>query len=111
MPILVAFHSSPRAGKRYRMVLANPRQVIDFGQEGGYTHIDGASEKVRDAYLSRHRKRENWDALNPGSASRWILWNTPDIETNLKAYIKKMNLEVPKGALIRLRYSPKDESP
>lgn len=100
MPILVAFHSSPRTGKRYRMVLANPRQVIDFGQEGGYTHIDGASEKVRDAYLSRHRPREDWDAINPGSASRWLLWDSPDLKKNLQSYIKRFKLEVPKGARI-----------
>ena len=100
MPILVAFHSSPRKGKRYRMVLANPRQVIDFGLKGGFTHIDGASEKVRDAYLSRHQKREDWTKVNPGSASRWILWDTPDIVRNLEGYVKKMGLEVPKGAKI-----------
>lgn len=84
------------------MVLENPRKVIDFGLEGGYTHVDGASEKVKDAYLSRHKKREKWDEPNPGSASRWILWNTPDIKQNLKEYIKKMKLEVPKGSHIVL---------
>jgi hypothetical protein len=110
MPILVAFHQSPRAGKRYRMVLANPRQVIDFGLEGGYTHVDGASEKVRDAYLSRHGK-EDWTKISPGSASRYILWGSPDIEQNLKEYVKRFKIEVPKGAIIRLKYSPRDESP
>ena len=101
MPILVAFHSSPRAGKRYRMVLANPRQVIDFGLEGGYTHIDGASEKVRDAYLSRHGK-EDWTKISPGSASRWLLWDSPDLKKNIQSYIKRFSLEVPKGAKIFL---------
>ena len=99
MPILVAFHSSPRTGKRYRMVLANPRQVIDFGQEGGYTHIDGQTEKAQKAYLSRHGK-EDWSKISPGSASRWILWNTPDIERNLLDYAKRFKIEVPKGAKI-----------
>jgi hypothetical protein len=109
--LLVAFHRSPRAGKRYRMVLENPRQVIDFGQEGGFTYVDGATEKAKDAYLSRHKKREDWTKPNAGSASRWILWDTPDIVTNFEGYLKKMGI-VPRAEPKRFRRTrPSNGSP
>ena len=40
MPILLGFYPSPRKGKRYRMILADPHQVLDFGFKDGSTFID-----------------------------------------------------------------------
>ena len=103
MPILVGFFPSPRQNKKYRMILKNPDRVIDFGLKGSQTYVDHGDKTKRTNYLSRHRKREDWTQLNPGSASARILWgDSKDIETNLRDYIKFFNLEVPKGAKIVL---------
>lgn len=102
MPILVGLFPSPRQ-KRYRMIIANPRMIIDFGLKHSNTYVDGAEDKVRAAYLSRHAPREDWNSLSPGAASRWILWgHSRDIEENLMDFIDRFRLDVPNGAKIIL---------
>ena len=103
MPILIGLFPSPRQNKRYRMILKNPDKIIDFGLKEGTTYIDEGDKQKRANYLSRHQKREDWNSINPGSASARILWgDSQDIETNLRDYVKYFNLEVPKGAKIVL---------
>jgi hypothetical protein len=100
--ILVGLVPSPRQNKKYRLLLANPQQNIDFGQKGSQTYINHGDKERRRLYLARHGK-EDWSNLNPGSASRWILWGDhTDIMKNLQAFVKKYDLEVPKGVVIRV---------
>ena len=102
MPILVGLFPSPRQ-KRYRMILANPKMIIDFGLKHSNTYVDGASELTRHNYLKRHQKNEDWNKLSAGAASAIILWgNSQDIESNLEDFINKFQLEVPKGTKIIL---------
>ena len=101
MPILVALF--PGKTKRYRMILENPRQIIDFGQKGGQTYIDQGDKVKRMNYLKRHSVREDWNALNAGAASARILWGShTDIRKNLEEFIRNFQLEVPPGAKLNL---------
>jgi hypothetical protein len=85
------------------MILANPKMIIDFGLKHSNTFVDGASELTRHNYLKRHQKNEDWNKLSAGAASAIILWgNSQDIESNLEDFIRKFQLEVPKGAKIIL---------
>lgn len=103
MPILVGIIKSPKKDKRYRMIIANPHKIIDFGMKDSYTYVDGADDTVRQNYLSRHAPNEDWNELTPGAASRWILWGDDhDVEDNLLSFIVKFGLEVPPRAIIRL---------
>ena len=44
-------------------------------------------EKVKKAYIARHKKNENWnDALTAGSLSRFILWNKPTLNASIKDF-------------------------
>lgn len=98
--ILVGLVPSPRQNKKYRLLLAN--QNIDFGQKGSQTYIDHGDKEKRRLYLARHGK-EDWSNINPGSASRWILWGDhTDIMKNLHAFVNRFELEVPKGVVIRV---------
>ena len=98
MSILLAFFPSPRKGKRYRMVFADPIKIMDFGLKDGSTFIDHGDEVKRKNYLSRHSKREDWGQVNPGSASRCILWGeNTDIGDNLIQYLDKFNIRFAKG--------------
>lgn len=100
MPILVALFPSPRKEKRYRLILANPKQVIDFGMKHSHTYVDGASDLTRYNYLKRHGK-EDWTKLSAGSASRYILWGAShDIHKNLLDFIHKFGIYVPPGAKV-----------
>lgn len=99
MPILVALF--PGKTKRYRMILANPHKIIDFGQSGGLTYIDQGDKVKRMNYLKRHSVREDWNSLNAGAASARILWGPHNtIRKNLIDFIRNFDLEVPPGAKI-----------
>ena len=101
MPILLGFYPSSRKGKRYRMVFANPHQIIDFGLKTGTTYIDEGDDIKRKNYLSRHSKREDWTKINAGSASALILWGeSRDIGDNLIQYLDKFKVHVPTGSKI-----------
>jgi hypothetical protein len=103
MPILVGLFPSPRENKRYRIIIMNPRKVIDFGLPHSNTYVDGASDLTRYNYLKRHAVRENWNELNAGSASAIILWGrSHDVKENLLDFIHKFQLEIPKGTKIIL---------
>lgn len=48
----------------------------------------------RSQYLARHLSREDW--LNPttaGSLSRWILWETSNLEINVRKFKERFNLK------------------
>ena len=101
MPILLGFYPSSRKDKRYRMVFANPHQIVDFGLKNGSTYIDHGDEVKRKNYLSRHAKNEDWTRINAGSASAIILWGeSKEIGDNLIQYLDKFNIKVPKGSKI-----------
>jgi hypothetical protein len=81
---------STRAGKRYMATYANGK-VVHFGQAGGQTYIDHGDKAKREAYLARHKKRENWnDPFSAGSLSRYLLWgDSTNLETNHQAFMQK----------------------
>ncbi len=69
--------------KRYTAVflLNNKRKVVHFGMKGGFTYLDGASEKKRNSYKARASKITNSEGMYtyriPGTAnsfSYWLLW-------------------------------------
>ena len=82
---------STRAGKRFMATYANGK-IVHFGQAGtASTYIDHGDKGKREAYLVRHKKRENWnDPFSAGALSRWLLWgDSTNMETNHQAFMKK----------------------
>jgi hypothetical protein len=81
------FHSD-RPAKRFVAVLDG--RAFYFGSPTGFTFIDGASEKTRDNYRRRHYanpvERFRIDNLVPSPAlfSWYLLWNTPDLDENIR---------------------------
>lgn len=48
---------------------------------------------VKDSYLRRHVKKENWNSpTTAGSLSRWLLWNRKTFNSSLKDFKKKFKL-------------------
>jgi hypothetical protein len=80
---------STRAGKRYMATYANGK-VVHFGQANGQTYVDHKDKAKREAYLARHKKRENWnDPFSAGALSRWLLWgDSTSLEANHQAFMK-----------------------
>ena len=94
---LYIYHSA-RKDKRLLAVFVENEIIqfkVHFGSKFGSTFIDHGDILKRENYLERHSAlNEDWE--NPttaGSLSRFILWNTDDIETNIQLFKQKFNLE------------------
>ena len=87
--------------------IKNGKEIVrHFGQSGArdFTLINDKNSKfylpkvldrnvVKDAYLRRHRARENWDnPLTNGALSRHLLWSRPTLKGAIKAFKKKFKV-------------------
>ena len=85
---------STRKNKRFMMVFSDPKLTIHFGDASGSTYIDHKDKTKRYNYIKRHSVNEDYSTVNPGSASRFILWgDSTSINKNLTDYIKRFNLK------------------
>jgi hypothetical protein len=87
---------SPNPKKKWRGVFTD--------DEGKETHTDFGDATMRDytqhgnplrraGYLARHRANENWnDPQTAGALSRWILWETPNLQTNVRRFRQRFRL-------------------
>ena len=93
----VSLASSPRKDKKYEFAYTDDGKkikTIHFGSKGSLTYLDHKDKTKRDNYIARHKVRENWDKVNAGSLSRYILWgDSTDLQTNLKTYLKQFNIK------------------
>lgn len=73
-----------------------------FGSAVGFTYFDGASDEKRNAYIARHKVREDFnDVFSAGSISRFVLWefrSRNEIEKfyNRKFKIPKVKVQITK---------------
>ena len=85
--------NSARKGKRFVATSENPKRTIHFGSEKGSTYIDHHDKTKRENYLKRHEVNENWNKVNAGSLSAFLLWgNSTNLESNLIRYVKQFDL-------------------
>ncbi len=105
---LQSIKPSTSKGKKYTATLIKDGKTksISFGasgyrdftllnKKGGqfYKSEKSEREKVKDAYLTRHRKAENWNnPMSAGSLSRWILWNKPTRAASIADFKRRFNL-------------------
>ena len=95
MPTFLEIKMSPRKDKKLLFKMDNPKQTFHFGSKASQTYVEGASEEKRLNYIKRHKPRENWDEINPGSLSRYLLWGDSAIfSENLKDYLKRFKFDV-----------------
>ena len=69
--------------------LPKDRKTIAFGSKGSLTRISGATDLQQENYLKRHRVNENWNAINAGSLSRWILWSAKTLSGGIANFRKR----------------------
>jgi len=96
MNYLIDFVKSDKKNKKFKIVLSidGKKKTIHFGSKVSKTFVEGASEKKRDNYLKRHKVREDWDEINAGSLSRFILWgDSNNLMKNLIQYLEDFNIE------------------
>jgi len=89
MPTFKELNMSPRKDKKLVFRMENPKRTIHFGSKKSQTFVEGASRDKRDKYIKRHKVRENWEEINAGSLSRFLLWGDSVLITeNLEHYLK-----------------------
>ena len=85
---------SQRENKRFMITFSNPKKTIHFGQLGGSTYIDHKNIIKRENYLKRHAVREDWNHVNAGSLSAFVLLGpTTSITKNLVEYLEHFGID------------------
>lgn len=91
---IIYFNKSTKPTKRFMIKFVEPRKTVHFGDINGSTYIDHGDKTIRANYIARHKVRENWDDINAGSLSRYILWgDSKDLKTNLIYYLNKFDID------------------
>ena len=79
---------TPSTRKEKRLMAKFPDGVVHFGSRGSSTFIDHKDDKIKAAWIARHRVREDHsDLKTAGALARHVLWS----ETTLEKAIKKLN--------------------
>ena len=92
---LIRIEQSKVPGKKMTAIFlsdAGPT-MIHFGAKGYGDYTTTGDEAKKEAYLKRHKPREDWN--NPytaGALSRWILWNKPTIKASIADYKQRFKL-------------------
>lgn len=88
---------SPNPDKKLRAIFTDEdgkETKIDFGDSSASDYTIHKNKLRKDLYLSRHKAREDWlHPMSAGSLSRWILWNTSDLEKNVKLFKSRFHLK------------------
>lgn len=93
--ILLRIVKSDRKDKKFMAIFETikGRKVIHFGAVGysDYTIHKDNERKAR--YIARHKNNEDWTKPdNPGSLSRWLLWNKTTLDESLKDFRRRFNI-------------------
>jgi len=76
------------------MLITPDNKKLHFGAKGYSDFLIHKDDKRKELYTARHKKNEDWEKINPGSLSRWILWNKPTIQESIKDFEKKFNIKI-----------------
>lgn len=97
---LVSVKSSERPNKRFVAVFElddGKKKTTHFGSPGAFTYLDGASDKVRENYIKRHKAsgREDWnDPTTAGALSRFVIWgDSRSLRKNIESFKKQFDLK------------------
>lgn len=67
---------------------------VPFGAKGYEDYTQHGNPLRKENYLTRHRAREDWkDPMTAGALSRWILWETPSIETSVRKFKQRFSFD------------------
>ena len=70
-------------------------KTIQFGAKGYTDYTLGATNEQKLNYLTRHKKREDWNnKYTAGFWSRWLLWNKNSISKAITAINKQFGIKI-----------------
>jgi len=92
---LVGITRSPKAGKKWRATFEHDgrQKHTDFGAAGMEDFTQHKDPERAQRYRQRHAKDlETHDPTRAGYLSYYILWASPNLDSNIRAYKKRFNL-------------------
>ena len=91
---LISLEKSNKPNKKLVIKFSEPNLTIHFGSKSSSTYLDHYDKVKRSNYLKRHKVNENWDQVNAGSLSAYILGgDSSDMYANLISYLDKFNID------------------
>jgi len=89
----ISLEKSNKPNKKLVITFSEPNLTIHFGSKNSSTFLDHHDKLKRSNYLKRHKVNEDWNQVNAGSLSRYLLWgSSTDINENLINYLTKFNI-------------------
>ena len=90
----ISLKKSNKPNKKLVITFSEPNLTIHFGSKNSSTFLDHYDKVKRSNYLKRHKVNEDWNQINAGSLSAYILWgDTSDLYKNLINYLDKFKIE------------------
>ncbi len=86
---------SNRKDKKYMVLIDNKK--VHFGQKGFTDFTINKNPEKKKLYISRHKKRENWNKSGIETAGFWakhILWNKPTLRESISDTEKNFNINI-----------------
>ncbi len=89
----ISLKKSNKPNKKLAITFTEPDLTIHFGSKNSSTFLDHHDKIKRSNYLKRHKVNEDWNQINAGSLSAYILWgDTSDLYKNLIKYLDKFKI-------------------
>ena len=89
----ISLKKSNKPNKKLVITFTEPNLTIHFGSKNSSTFLDHHDKVKRSNYLKRHKVNEDWNQINAGSLSAYILWgDSSDMYANLINYLDKFNI-------------------
>ena len=89
----ISLEKSNKPNKKLVIKFSEPNLTIHFGSKYSSTYLDHHDKVKRSNYLKRHKVNEDWNQVNAGSLSAYILWGpSTDLYENLFNYLDKFNI-------------------
>ena len=90
----ISLEKSNKPNKKLVIKFSEPNLTIHFGSKNSSTFLDHHDKIKRSNYLKRHRVNEDWNQVNAGSLSAYILWgDSSEMYSNLINYLDKFNID------------------
>ena len=90
----ISLKKSNKPNKKLVITFSEPNLTIHFGSKNSSTFLEHHDKVKRSNYLKRHKVNEDWNQVNAGSLSAYILWgDSSDMYSNLISYLDKFNVD------------------
>ena len=87
----IVITKSKKSDKKFDAVI-DGKKTVSFGQKGASDYTKHKDKERKEAYISRHKKNEDWGVSGVKTAGFWsrhILWAKPTLKESIDDIHKK----------------------